>query len=204
MIDEFQDTSKIQWDNFLPLLSDSVANGGTNLIVGDPKQSIYRWRNGDYSIIENVKNHAELYPGNISMDTNYRSFNNVIKFNNAIFWSCIPYIPNGDSDISKQIKNIYEESNQKFIDQGEGYVKYQIVEKEENEKSDDKILGVMVEQIKELKKIGIEEKNIAILVRTNNETAKIAKFLSDMKEDGTLQKMSSILCPVKHSVSTIL
>lgn len=188
MIDEFQDTSKIQWDNFLPLLSDSVANGGTNLIVGDPKQSIYRWRNGDYSIIENVKNHAELYPGNISMDTNYRSFNNVIKFNNAIFWSCIPYIPNGDSDISKQIKDIYEESNQKFIDKGEGYVKYQIVEKEENEKSDDKILGVMVEQIKELKKIGIEEKNIAILVRTNNETAKIAKFLSDMKEDGSLPK----------------
>lgn len=188
MIDEFQDTSKIQWKNFVPLLSDSVANGGSNLIVGDPKQSIYRWRNGDYSIIENVKNYSELYPGNVSMDTNYRSFNNVIKFNNAIFKSCISFIPSGDAAIGEQIQNIYEESGQKYINKGEGYVKYQIVRKEENENSDDKILEVMVEQIKELKSIGIEENNIAILVRTNNETAKIAKFLSDMKEEGKLPK----------------
>ena len=188
MIDEFQDTSKIQWNNFVPLLSDSVANGGTNLIVGDPKQSIYRWRNGDYSIIENVKNYHELYPGNVSMDTNYRSFDNVIKFNNAIFKSCISFIPNGDDAIGKQIQDIYEQSGQKFINKGEGYVKYQIVKKEDNKNSDDKILEVMVAQIRELKSIGIEEKNIAILVRTNNETAKIAKFLSDMKEEGKLPK----------------
>ena len=188
MIDEFQDTSKIQWENFLPLLSDSVANGGSNLIVGDPKQSIYRWRNGDYSIIENVVKYSELYPKNEDMDTNYRSFNNVIKFNNAIFKSCIPFIPDGDESVHQQIQDIYDKASQKSKDKGEGYVKYQIVKKEEGEKADEAILRAMVEQIKELKNRGIEEKDIAILVRKNGQTAKIAKYLSDMKESGELLK----------------
>lgn len=188
MIDEFQDTSKIQWKNFLPLLEDSVANGGSNLIVGDPKQSIYRWRNGDYSIIEDVVNHKELYPVNEQMDTNYRSYKNVISFNNAIFKSCIPYIPEGDATIHDQIKNIYELASQKPKSDEDGYVKYQIVKSENGEKSDEAILRAMVEQIKELKSLGIEEKEIAILVRKNGQTAKIAKYLSDLKETGELPK----------------
>lgn len=188
MIDEFQDTSKIQWENFLPLLTDSVANGGTNLIVGDPKQAIYRWRNGDYSIIENVVNYNGLYPENVQMDTNYRSLKNVIGFNNAIFKSCIPFIPEGDAVINKQIEEIYKNACQNAKKDEEGYVKYQIVETEKGEDSDEKILGVMVEQIKELKAQGIEEKDIAILVRKNGETAKIAKYLSDLKENGELPK----------------
>jgi len=188
MIDEFQDTSKIQWKNFLPLLEDSVANGGSNLIVGDPKQSIYRWRNGDYSIIEDVVNHHDLYPVNEQMDTNYRSYKNVISFNNAIFKSCIPYIPEGDATIHDQIQNIYELASQKPKSDKDGYVKYQIVKSENGEKSDEAILHAMVEQIKELKSLGIEEKDIAILVRKNGQTAKIAKYLSDLKETGELPK----------------
>ena len=188
MIDEFQDTSKIQWKNFLPLLEDSVSNGGSNLIVGDPKQAIYRWRNGDYSIIEDVVNHHELYPVNEQMDTNYRSYQNVIRFNNAIFKSCIPYIPGGDATIQSQIQNIYELASQKTKAEEEGYVKYQIVAKEDGEKADEAIMRAMVEQIKELKNCGIEEKDIAILVRKNGQTAKIAKYLSDLKEEGKLPK----------------
>lgn len=189
MIDEFQDTSKIQWSNFLPLLADSIANGGSNLIVGDPKQSIYRWRNGDYSIIENVVNHGELNPENVQMDTNYRSFKNVIGFNNAIFHSCIPYIPEGDEAIHKQIDDIYTKASQQAKKKEEGYVKYQIVKSDDGEKSDEAILRAMVDQIKVLKyDFKIPEKDIAILVRKHKETSKIAKYLSDLKNNGDIPK----------------
>ena len=51
MIDEFQDTSSLQWENFMPLTEEIVASGGTALFVGDVKQSIYRWRGGDWDIL---------------------------------------------------------------------------------------------------------------------------------------------------------
>lgn len=56
MIDEFQDTSRMQWDNFRVLLLEGLSQGGDSLIVGDVKQSIYRWRNGDWSILNSLGN----------------------------------------------------------------------------------------------------------------------------------------------------
>lgn len=189
MIDEFQDTSKLQWKNFYPLLEDTVDNGGSNLIVGDPKQAIYRWRNGDWRIIENLYDDEHLRVVSTSMNDNYRSMRSVIEFNNAIFKNCIPFIPEGDALIYKQIENIYNDVRQNCKKVGDkGYVKYQIVNKVDGEKNDETILKVMVEQIKKLKKEGIDENDIAILVRGNKDTAKIAKHLSDCKKNGELPK----------------
>ena len=88
MIDEFQDTSAMQWDNFRPLLADSLAAGNTNLIVGDVKQSIYRWRGSDWSLLQSGLD--AFMPdmhinNNDALRTNYRSARTVVHFNNDFF-----------------------------------------------------------------------------------------------------------------------
>ena len=89
MIDEFQDTSTVQWQNFKVLLEECMSHEATqNLIVGDVKQSIYRWRSGDWRLLNNIEDHFPLPQQQLSietLDTNYRSQRNIIEFNNAFF-----------------------------------------------------------------------------------------------------------------------
>ncbi len=90
MIDEFQDTSKKQYSNFLPLLEESIARGNDNLIIGDEKQSIYRFRNSDPSLLRDEIEHD--FAGRVgisSLDTNYRSFKAIVEFNNELFTAMV-------------------------------------------------------------------------------------------------------------------
>jgi ATP-dependent exoDNAse (exonuclease V) beta subunit len=85
LLDEFQDTSEVQWRNFSPLLKNSESQGGENLIVGDVKQSIYRWRGSDWKLLdETVPAEFDGYKETV-LDTNYRSLSNIIGFNNDFF-----------------------------------------------------------------------------------------------------------------------
>lgn len=91
MIDEFQDTSAMQWENFIPLLRNSLAQspGEPVLLVGDVKQSIYRWRGGDWRILAR-EIEAEFGKVEIeNMATNYRSLGNVVRFNNELIQACV-------------------------------------------------------------------------------------------------------------------
>lgn len=84
MIDEFQDTSRVQWNNFEHLVNESTAQGEESLVVGDIKQSIYRWRGGDWNILYGFKKDGK----NTSVEnlyTNYRSKPIVVRFNNVFF-----------------------------------------------------------------------------------------------------------------------
>lgn len=86
LIDEFQDTSLIQWENFKNLLMGNLASGDKCLLVGDVKQSIYRFRGGDYRLLQNINNDMpNIRPHIVSLDTNFRSTDEVIDFNNAFF-----------------------------------------------------------------------------------------------------------------------
>ena len=87
MIDEFQDTSVLQWQNFLPLINDSIASGGQNLLVGDIKQSIYRWRNSSWELMAGrAKQDLEGGdPKEINLEFNFRSRPAIIEFNNIFF-----------------------------------------------------------------------------------------------------------------------
>ena len=110
MIDEFQDTSRMQWDNFRLLLLEGLSQGADSLIVGDVKQSIYRWRNGDWGILNSLGNEelkmenrcesrsphrngpTPLHPVVETLKTNRRSETNIIRFNNQVFTAAIDYL----------------------------------------------------------------------------------------------------------------
>lgn len=90
LIDEFQDTSRLQWDNLEPLIRESLAPGNDNLIIGDEKQCIYRFRNSDPSLLQKeVENHFHgqtiLRGTSPGENTNWRSSANVVSFNNSLF-----------------------------------------------------------------------------------------------------------------------
>lgn len=86
MIDEFQDTSRLQWNNFKVLLFENQSLGGTDLIVGDIKQSIYRWRGGEWSLLSNLADSMQAWkPTTETLDTNYRSEQRIVRFNNDFF-----------------------------------------------------------------------------------------------------------------------
>ena len=91
MIDEFQDTSTIQWTNFRKLLDNCMAQiESHNLIVGDVKQSIYRWRQGDWKLLNNIEHDFSEEQIKIEpLETNYRSEENIIRFNNAFFTQAV-------------------------------------------------------------------------------------------------------------------
>jgi len=85
MIDEFQDTSMVQWQNFKVLLDDCIAHDNGSLIVGDVKQSIYRWRNGDWRLLQGLCDNENELVGVKPLEVNYRSQRNIINFNNTFF-----------------------------------------------------------------------------------------------------------------------
>ncbi|MEQ9440916.1 MAG: UvrD-helicase domain-containing protein [Cyclobacteriaceae bacterium] len=87
LIDEFQDTSGLQWQNFRPLVENSLDSGHHNLVVGDVKQSIYRWRGGDWKLLlETIQEDVQEWRTQVkNLDRNFRSKRNIIAFNNALF-----------------------------------------------------------------------------------------------------------------------
>ncbi len=112
MIDEFQDTSQTQWNNFRPLINECLASNQTNLIVGDAKQAIYRFRNSDWQIIQDLDNEPSfkqigVSPTLIPASGNYRSMQEIIDFNNMLF---APKDAENENDISPILQpyiNVY-------------------------------------------------------------------------------------------------
>lgn len=106
MIDEFQDTSRMQWDNFKLLLLEGLSQGADSLIVGDVKQSIYRWRNGDWGILNGLNKQLRYFSIRTeTLKTNRRSETNIIRFNNSIFSAAVDYL---NEMYNKQLGSICE------------------------------------------------------------------------------------------------
>lgn len=194
MIDEFQDTSQTQWDNFLPLLNNALAQSEDTpvLLVGDIKQSIYRWRGGHWRILgEQI---AERYGRRVkydNLDTNRRSYGNIVAFNNCLMSSCVQIDSQGLDDklqqahdlgfISRQsleefsgmLRGAYIDSLQKkFKEPDKGYVTLTRF----NEKPDDENEYV-INKIIELQDRGYAARDITILVRNNSTGIGIANAI---------------------------
>lgn len=184
MIDEFQDTSTIQWQNFQVLLANCMAQElSQNLIVGDIKQSVYRWRQGDWGILNNIeKSFAHQKIRLETLDYNYRSEKRIIDFNNAFWEQCVANtakeVAQDDAEKAKIVQKAYEDVAQKTHKTTEnGFVKISLYPSKSMKEA---VLEELIETIKELFSNGYAGKNqskIAILVRSKSNIQDIVNAL---------------------------
>ena len=209
MIDEFQDTSHMQWENFKKLLFEKIASGGKGLLVGDIKQSIYRWRSGDWKILYNVEHEDELRRFDIdpkNLDFNFRSKQRIIEFNNGFFPPAADLLdaiaPEGDI----KLKKIYEgiEQKQKKPD-GTGYVRATIYKSgKKDEEYYNTTIRDMVAQVQQLHAEGLPYGKMAILVRTNGITGQIIKGFHDIDPNISLISGEAFLLGASTAVQMII
>ncbi len=193
LIDEFQDTSGFQWASFKPLLENSLAQGNTNLLVGDVKQSIYRWRGGEMKLLlEQVEQETGVFGIQLeNLDTNFRSLSNIIEFNNALFKK-LPaafeatlqekYGVTDASILTKAYQDVKQKiSPKKAQSEFRGKVKIEFLAtgKEEEEEGDfsERVLEKLPHMVRELQDHGYSLRDIAFLVRTKAEGESIADVL---------------------------
>lgn len=204
LLDEFQDTSVVQWENFKPLLANSVSEGYSNIIVGDVKQSIYRWRNSDWNLLdkeieENFKGKVEV----ITLKENWRSTQSIVDFNNEFFTFAADNL--GLSKIYADVKQ-----KVKVEDSQEGCVTVDFCEDE---------LEMIDGYIEQAVAAGAKMSDMAILLRTNGEGKKVAEYLLskgysvisddslDLKSSLIIRKIVSYLhslCNNSDSLNTYL
>jgi len=190
MIDEFQDTSEVQWHNFRPLIENSLSQDFFSMIVGDVKQSIYRWRNGDWSILASgVANDFAHYGTNeIALKTNWRSLKSIIEFNNCFFQKAkeiatqqieIKANDENTSHLKEQVEKAYADVEQKANEKpGDlpGYVEVNFFEHKKNSDRDETLSNHVPKLITELQE-RYKLRDIAILVRTKSDGQRIATML---------------------------
>ncbi len=236
MMDEFQDTSHMQWENFRPLIDESLASGNFNLIVGDVKQSIYRFRNSDWRLLGEQVN-VDFQPGRIRehlLETNWRSDANIVRFNNAFFANAAHHMQHDfniavesllDKTVIKdqtrntlstqdpmevQALNEIEEKNQgSRVIQGsrdsqnsqiedayadvhqqvalgksdhEGQVKVTFLKNDKESDWREEAMKRLPLELEALQEQGFALKEIAIVVRWNNEAVQVAETLLAYKE----------------------
>lgn len=189
LIDEFQDTSTLQWHNILPLLDNSLSNGWFNLIVGDGKQSIYRWRNANvqqFATLPEVANPnnnaitagrsqalARNFSGEV-LNTNFRSLKTIVEFNNRVF----AYL--SSSLLSEEAAAIYKDQEQLVRNSGTGYVSVRggLTPRENLDRLNQSSVRDHILQALES---GFLYKDICILVRKNAHGNRIANYLVEQK-----------------------
>lgn len=225
MLDEFQDTSVMQWRNFSPLLHNSIAGGNKNLIVGDVKQSIYRWRGSDWSILN--AGIGEEFKGLIedcSLDTNWRSGKCIIEFNNCFFETAARIAQdcfNGGDDAERTVDggftnpqmhaivDIYSRFRQQVPDKGAmrpGYVEVNFICKDAGE--DDPVdysrvwEELLLKNIRRLLDHGYRQQDIAILTRTKKEGATAARSL--LRSGYSVVSLDSLLVGSSAAVQRVV
>lgn len=182
LLDEFQDTSSLQWENLKPLLDNALAQGAHCLIVGDSKQAIYRWRGGKIELIETQVSEQDFpqHCTKVSLSRNFRSKTEVVNFNNKFFKSIKNLFPDEFHE-KALLDQIFEDAYQDPAakDKEGGYVEVAFFRKENNRKKEftDAALARMLQTILQAKMDGYRLRDISVLIRNNNDAANVANFL---------------------------
>lgn len=216
-IDEFQDTSVLQWQNLIPLLDNSLASN-MSMVVGDGKQSIYRWRNGEVGQIVSLPEIFSKPSDSPAFDDferslinhfnfnelkcNYRSFKKIVEFNNSFFDFGSQYLSSDCrkvyADINPQYHKEVSITQQSTIDE-EGFVQVELFDPSE---SDEAMLHRIKELIKDLTGKGFKKNDITILVRKNKTGSLIANYLNENGID--VVSAESILLKTSDKVQLII
>jgi ATP-dependent exoDNAse (exonuclease V) beta subunit len=213
LIDEFQDTSILQWHNLLPLLENSLASYRMNLVVGDAKQAIYRWRSGDAEqfemlprlirdkddvLLESRENALVNNYKKEDLSQNHRSSPVIVEFNNRLFHCIAQLIPDPYGDTFKHATQETARTDKP------GMVRIEKIAGSDNEEANyedlvhDRILAI----INELKEDHIPLKDMAILCRKNEKAAHIASYL--IREGIPVISSESLLLTQSEQVNFLL
>lgn len=195
MIDEFQDTSVLQWRNFFPLISNSMSSGKLNLVVGDVKQSIYRWRNSDWKLLDE-QIFKDFKPGQIevkNLETNWRSDKNIVDFNNLFFDTAsellqeklnsglLPVLKlySDPEHLTQSITHAYAHTKQQLSAKaGEGYVNVNFIPQKENEDGwKAESLSRLPALLEEIQDRNYRPDEVCILVKRNADAEKVIQSL---------------------------
>jgi ATP-dependent exoDNAse (exonuclease V) beta subunit len=191
-IDEFQDTSKKQWHNLYPLLENVLAKGHNIHLIGDAKQSIYRFRGGDVQILLDIKsNPKDQIFKSISapaLDTNWRSYREIVQFNNTLYSELL--LPELNDE---KYQHIYQQSVQKIKHTDKsGYVEFaHYLEEGKKEETNQKNISEVLIRIKDVHSRRGSYDGICVLLRNNTDISLIAEAL--LKEDIPFINSESLL-----------
>ena len=190
MIDEFQDTSTVQWQNFRVLLDEAMSHEGSkNLIVGDVKQSIYRWRAGDWRLLNDIESQFDNRQVDTRcLDTNFRSQRRIITFNNTFFEKAahLEYLSLQEINEAEasQLGRAYADVVQQIPDQraDEGFVRIELLPTEDYQAQ---MFQRLKDTVSELLAAGATQEQMAILVRTNAVIPLIAQYFMEQMPEVT-------------------
>ena len=224
MIDEFQDTSRMQWNNFKTLLLENMAQGDESMLVGDIKQSIYRWRGGDWNILFDIKkefDQADVLP----KVENFRSLPVIVRFNNAFFvkastyidkrhwevpgdWIChetklMPVLPE-EVDNSNIIQQIYKDVEQtpRCGEEVTGYVR--IVMNDKDTTAEETIEDLYEQAVNLHVEHGVPYGEMLILVRRNSETQTIIDYITEKDPAFPITSAEAFMLKSSLMVTTLI
>lgn len=206
LIDEFQDTSGFQWENFRPLIENGLAEGKMSMVVGDAKQSIYRWRGGDPMILQSTVQSqiGDPYTSETNLVTNYRSTEHIIDFNNTVFKhfaeTIVPML-GADSDDEElnswlsakvaQVGSVYQDvmqlvpAHQQSAEE-KGFVQFSFVESDKDSEITwkENILSQIPTWLEKLQDQGVGIDEVAILVRKASEAKQVMDEVMRYQQEG--------------------
>lgn len=213
LLDEFQDTSVVQWENFRPLIAESASKNEENLVVGDVKQSIYRWRGSDWGLLDHgVYEALGMYRiEETKLRSNFRSMRNIVDFNNGFFPFAAGELDRayGKSD-GRTISGIYSDVVQETgsAKKGDGIVNVAFCPA-------DKELAIIHDTVSMLHSRGVPYGDMAVLVRKNDVGAEIASMLIsesvpvvtddslDVKASSTVRRLVSLLSCIDNPEDSV-
>jgi ATP-dependent exoDNAse (exonuclease V) beta subunit len=185
-IDEMQDTSELQWKNLIPLIDHAISSEnelgerGKLMLVGDAKQSIYRWRGGkaaqfiDLSAKDKSKNPFYIDRKIEKLETNFRSYSEIIDFNNRFFRHISKFLTNNS------YRELYHQGNEQEFNKNEGgYVQLSFVEKQKEDEEKELVYPKKVAAIIDNLDSSFQKNEVCVLVRTRKQGIAVADYLSE-------------------------
>ncbi len=209
MIDEFQDTSTVQWQNFHVLLDEAMSHeSSSNLIVGDVKQSIYRWRAGDWRLLNDIESQFDARQTmTLPLGTNYRSEHRIITFNNTFFQQAarLEYLALQEINEAEacQLEKAYADVEQKIPQDRpyEGFVRVELLPAEDYQ---EQVFQRLTETVSELLAAGATQEQMAILVRTNAVIPLIAQYFMEQMPEVTIVSDEAFRLDASNAVCLLI
>ncbi|MDR1761866.1 MAG: UvrD-helicase domain-containing protein, partial [Bacteroidales bacterium] len=184
MIDEFQDTSHLNWENFKLLLAESLDNQKKSIIVGDAKQSIYRWNNGDWHIFTGIQQefttHYKSYKSQtelIALTNNFRTGKTIVEFNNELFTEGVLQSGMFSDEYLLEIQQIYNEDTRQIAQKDGGSIVCQLYDKESA--VENYAFEFTKNEIVRLHNCGFSNKEITILCAHKKEIKAIIAYFAE-------------------------